>query len=258
MSEERPGTSRGTYADKQLGSRFSLMSWSHRARFEKALELTAAQAGTPFLDYGCGDGTLLTLVRPRVPLAVGLEVDAALVADCRARLGGDPQLRFLHVSEAATLADGSFGAVVCTEVLEHCLPEAVDSVLAELKRLVARTGVVVISVPIETGLPLVVKQAARAVAARFVHAHYAQRERYSAGEMMRMLTAGDAPPIPRPVYETAFADGHPNRYHGHKGFNWRVLRGRIERDFTLETHFSPLGALGPQVNSQAWFTCRPR
>jgi hypothetical protein len=66
-------------------------------------------------------------------------------------------------------------------------------------------------------------------------------------------------PVDRPVYESRFADGTPNRYHGHKGFNWRALAARVERDFRIErTRFSPVPALGPLLNSQAWFLCRPR
>jgi hypothetical protein len=46
-------------------------------------------------------------------------------------------------------------------------------------------------------------------------------------------------------------------YAGHKGFNWRVLRGELERRFAIErTAFSPIPWLRSLLNSQVWFVCR--
>jgi SAM-dependent methyltransferase len=249
----------GTYARKQLFGGCALLSWSHRRRFETALALVAPGAGRPLLDYGCGDGTFLAMACDRFPGSVGLEVDPGLVTTCRERFGQLGGLRFMLVEESDALAAGSFGVVMCTEVLEHCPPDAVDAVLARVRRLVAADGLVVISVPVETGLPLVVKQTARAVAAWRVSSDYRHREHYTMGEFARMLAPGDRTTVERPVYETRFASGAPNRYHGHKGFNWRAMRRRIGETFTVvETRFSPVPWLGPQLASQAWFICRPR
>ena len=88
---------------------------------------------------------------------------------------------------------------------------------------------------------------------------YQDRERYTAGELARMVFAGAETAIERPVYETRFPDGAPNRYHGHKGFNWRRLAERLRQRLHLrETRFSPVPVLGGCINSQAWFTCSPR
>lgn len=249
----------GTYARKQLFGGCSILSWSHRRRFETALALVAPGAGRPLLDYGCGDGTFLALARTRFPGSVGVEVDPGLVRSCAERFGKDGDLRFLLAGESDALPAGSFGVVLCTEVLEHCPTEAAEAALARMRRLVADDGRVVISVPVETGLPLVVKQAARAIAARRVSTDYRHRETYRAREFLRMLAPGDRIVVERPVYETAFESGVPNRYHGHKGFNWRAMRNRVaERFRVVETRFSPVHGLGPQFASQAWFVCLPR
>lgn len=256
MSDERVRA--GAYARKQLfGSR--LLRWSHGSRFETARAAVAPYAGRRLLDYGCGDGTFLAMVHPSFPHAVGAEVDPALVADARARFADYPDLAFVHVRELEAMAAGSFGVAVCMEVLEHCTPDAVDAVLAALRRLLARDGALVVSVPIETGPALLGKQAVRALAARRGIDGYVHRETYAPRELVRMLTAGAGDAIERPVYEGTFADGAPNRWHGHKGFNWRALRARLARDFTVRrTTFSPLPALGGLLNSQAWFDCVPR
>ncbi len=249
----------GTYARKQLFGGCSILSWSHRRRFETALSLVAPGSGRPLVDYGCGDGTFLALAHERFPGSVGLEVDPGLVRVCTERFGQLGDLRFMLAQESDALPPGNFGVVLCTEVLEHCPPDAVDVALARMRRLVADDGRVIISVPVETGLPLVVKQAARAVAARRVSSDYRHRETYRTREFVRMLAPGDRVVVERPVYETEFESGIPNRYHGHKGFNWRAMRKRVSETFrVIDTRFSPLSWLGPQFASQAWFVCRPR
>ena len=248
----------GEYARKQLFGR-GVMGWSHGRRFAEARRLAAPHAGRRLLDYGCGDGTFLALVRDRFPDAVGVEVDPALVEDARRRLASLPGARFVHTGETGDLPAHGFGVVTCMEVLEHCTEDAVDRVLADIGRLLAPDGVLIVSVPVETGPSLLVKQAFRALAGLRGVSGYVDRERYAPGELARMLLAGEEARIDRPVYETAFADGGPNQYHGHKGFNWRRLRARLARDFAVRrTRFTPLPALGASLNSQAWFVCTPR
>jgi len=259
MRSDAPQLVGGTYASKQLFGPFSLLAWSHRRRFDTALALAAPFAGRPLFDYGCGDGTLLAMAHEQFPEAVGFDVDPALLRECKQRFGHIEGLRFMGTDEADALPRHSFGVVLCTEVLEHCPEDAVDVALARMRRLVAPDGHVIVSVPVEIGLPLGVKQLARSVAARRVHSDYKYRERYDFGEFLRMLFAGEHARIPRPVYGTGFSDGAPNRYHGHKGFNWRAMRKRLDAEFHLApTRFSPVPWLGPQLASQAWFVCTPR
>jgi SAM-dependent methyltransferase len=218
----------GTYARKQLFGRAAVLRWSHGSRFRMARRLVEPHAGKRLLDYGCGDGTFLAMVRDLFPHAVGAEVDPGLVADASARFAAVEGVAFVHTSALGAEPDGSF-------------------------------GVVIVSVPVETGPALLAKQAFRALAALRGVEGYRHRERYSAGELARMTFAGTGTAIERPVYEGAFADGAPNRWHGHKGFNWRALAARLRRDFTIrETRFSPVGALGSLLASQAWLVCSPR
>jgi SAM-dependent methyltransferase len=249
----------GTYAKKQLFGGCSILTWSHRRRFETARTLVAPYKGRPLLDYGCGDGTFLAMVHADFPHSIGLEVDPGLVTACTQQFGDLGGMQFLLASAANMLPAGSVGIVICTEVLEHCPAEAVDVALTRMRRLVAPGGRVIISVPVETGLPLIVKQAARAVAARRVSADYQHRERYTLREFVGMLGPGERTVVDRPLYETQFAPGLPNRYHGHKGFNWRAMRRHVAETFrVVDTRFSPVSWLGPQFASQAWFICEPK
>lgn len=88
---------------------------------------------------------------------------------------------------------------------------------------------------------------------------YRHPETYSWGELFTMVFAGERTAIPRPAYGTSMSGGGPDACHGHKGFNWRDLRRRLRLRFHIERlDFSPLRPLGPTLNSQVWFVCRPR
>lgn len=252
------GQGPGHYARKQLLSKDRLIAWSHRRRFETGLRLARPlAAGGRVLDYGCGDGTFLALLADGSPApaeAVGAEVGAELVEDCRRRHGAGEGRRFVHADELdAPGHDGAYQLVVCMEVLEHVVgPELL---IGRLARLAAPGGRLLVSVPVETGLPLLFKQAARRVAGWRGIGDYPGTAPYTPGELLRGLFAGRRQHLARPVYETPA--GRP--FHDHKGFNWMFVRELLARHFEVErTLGSPVAWLPPHLGSQAWFLARKR
>jgi 2-polyprenyl-3-methyl-5-hydroxy-6-metoxy-1,4-benzoquinol methylase len=244
----------GHYARKQLGSRSALVSWSHTSRFETARRLVAPYAGARLLDYGCGDGTFLWSVHDLFPAAVGVDADEAQIDDCARRLRPWPGLSF-RTTQSLTTTAAAFDVVVCMEVLEHCPDDVQAEVVEEIRRIAVPGARLVVSVPLETGPALLVKQAARAVAAARGLEEYASRERYSVAECIKALLAGPTTALTRT--ETIASSGdRVFRYTGHKGFNWRRLQGLLESRVRIERRlFSPLPVLGPWINSQVWFVC---
>jgi len=247
----------GHYAAKQIFCRDRLVAWSHRRRFEVGLALAARFHGKRILDYGCGDGTFLALLwerGDRPASAVGAELDAFQVDDCRARLGNLPDLRFepiAHLDEPSH--HGAYHGVVCMEVLEHVV--AVDAVIDRLWRLLADAGTLIVSVPVETGVPLLLKQAVRRVAAWRGIGDYRGTSGYNLREYAASVFAGAAPHIERPIYNL---DGDMP-FHDHKGFNWRALRDRLTRRFVVDDVVaSPLPRLGPHLATQVWFVARKK
>jgi 2-polyprenyl-3-methyl-5-hydroxy-6-metoxy-1,4-benzoquinol methylase len=250
----------GHYARKQIFSSNAIIAWSHRRRFALARELASAGAGGALLDYGCGDGTFIALAHDLFRETTGADVDVEQLGDCQRRLGAVPDVRFSPVDELHDPShSGHYDAVTCMEVLEHCPSDVQPRVLADLERLVRPHGVVVISVPIEIGPTLALKQAVRAVAAATGLAEYETRERYRISEFMRMLLAREASQIDRLATISINAQGDTVRYHGHKGFNWRLLARLIENVFVVERQlYSPVPLAGRWLNSQVWFVCRKR
>ena len=247
----------GDYARKQIYCPNRVVAWSHGSRFRLAARLAATAAGGRLLDYGCGDGTFLALTHGTYSEAVGADVDAAQLEECRRRLGDLRDVRFVRTADLADPAyAGPYDAVTCMEVLEHCVDEERVRVLDDLRRLTSPSGRLVISVPIEVGPALLGKQFFRAVAAWRGQGDYQYREKYTPGELV--AAALSRPDLVRAEYTVDTPSG-PLRYCGHKGFDWRILEREVRARFTVEQRrFTPLGPLGATLNSQVWFVCGPR
>lgn len=254
MSQE---TAPGHYARKQILSPSRLIAWAHRRRFDTALRLSKPFADKKVLDFGCGDGTFLAMLMRQswAPAsAVGAEISEDLVDDCTQRLSNVPALTFVSTQELddpehAQMYEGVF----CMEVLEHVID--VDSVLDQIGRLVASGGRILISVPVEIGLPLLVKQTARRVAGWMGVGDYPGTTPYTSRELCAGLLAGPSQHVARPVH----VGQNGEKFHDHKGFNWKLLREKLRARFDIElTTASPLSWLPPQLGSQCWFLLRLR
>jgi 2-polyprenyl-3-methyl-5-hydroxy-6-metoxy-1,4-benzoquinol methylase len=248
--------SQGDYARKQIYCPSRVVAWSHGSRFKLASRLADQSRGGRLLDYGCGDGTFIALTHGTFSRAVGADVDPAQLAECRRRLGALEHVEFVLT---ATLAiperSGTFDLVTCMEVLEHCTDVERVRVIAELARLCAANGRIIISVPIEIGPALLGKQLFRAIAAWRGQGDYHHRETYTPSEMMAAVLGRRG--LVRPEYRADTPLGQV-RYCGHKGFDWRLLERDLRAMLRVERRtFTPMPALRGIVNSQVWFVCRP-
>lgn len=257
MTSNREQVADGEYARKQIYCKDRLIAWSHRQRFGLALELAARFAGKHLLDFGSGDGTFLGMLARSTnapAFAVGAEIDRGLVADCNRRFGNLSMLQFVHVDELDQhrLA-GMFDAVFCMEVLEHVLdPEAL---LRRFSTLLKPDGTLVISVPVETGVPVLVKQIARRIAGWRGIADYPGTTGYSMAELFKSVFAGADQHIDRKTRRNP--DG--SEFYDHKGFNWMFTRRKVNTHFTyVRTLASPVKWLSPHLGSQAWFVASNR
>jgi SAM-dependent methyltransferase len=251
-----PDLGKGHYAAKQIFCKDRMIAWSHRRRFEVGLRLAQRFQGRRILDYGCGDGTFLALLSESgAPPAdaVGAELDDFQVNDCRNRLGHRAGLRFVPIASLDEAEhQGAYDGVVCMEVLEHVVP--LDEIIDRLWRVLADDGTLLVSVPVETGLPLLLKQAARRIAGWRGIGDYPGTSPYTLHEYAASVFAGR-----RPHLERARLGDPRAPFHDHKGFNWMALRERLARRFTIEqTVASPLPWIGPHLATQVWFVARKK
>jgi SAM-dependent methyltransferase len=92
----------------------------------------------PLLDVGCAYGFLLARFNDGRDLA-GCDVSALAIQEASRRL---PRARFAVLNPGGPLPypDASFGAVLCTDVLEHIAPDGQGRLLSESARVLAPGG----------------------------------------------------------------------------------------------------------------------
>jgi 2-polyprenyl-3-methyl-5-hydroxy-6-metoxy-1,4-benzoquinol methylase len=247
----------GHYAKKQIFCKNQIIAWSHSSRFKTSQCLLEkySNSDSKLLDYGCGDGTFLRMINNLFLETIGTDISPEQIAACQKRFLGVPQVFFCLVDDLDSEQYHSyFDMAVCLEVLEHCVPDNVEKVVLNLKRVVKPDGMIIISVPIEIGASLVIKQIIRSVAGFLRQGDYDKSiESHTLVEFFKMVFATHSTSIERPTY------GDDIPYHGHKGFNWRSLRYELSNKLDIEqTFFSPLGWLGGFVSSQVFLICRNR
>jgi SAM-dependent methyltransferase len=115
----------------------------------RVLALAPDLAGRRVLDVGCGQGELLRAIADRVDCAL-TGVDFAIR---RLRglddLGAHARLVAHDLARPLPFADHAFDVAFCTETLEHL--KRPDLALAEIRRVLAPGGRLVLSVPNATG-----------------------------------------------------------------------------------------------------------
>jgi 2-polyprenyl-3-methyl-5-hydroxy-6-metoxy-1,4-benzoquinol methylase len=119
-----------------------LIEAEHRARYWAAAALAN---GRRVLDAGCGTGYGSEMLRDAGAASIaGFDLAEEAVRRTSARLGDGADVRLADI-HALPFDDASFDLVVCFEVLEHVTEQ--EAAIAELRRVLAPDGVLVISSP---------------------------------------------------------------------------------------------------------------
>lgn len=242
----------GHYARKQIFCKDWVISFSHRRRFEIGVKLARQFANKKVLDYGCGDGTFLALLMQSscVPAeAVGADLDPRSLQNCQVRFQQLYNLQFVLIADLeSTQHTHAYDAIVCMEVLEHVFD--LDAVLDAFARLLKPQGKLLISVPVEIGWPLLVKQIVRRIAGWRRLGDYCWMPSYSWRELLASLFAGSQQHMKRRILKNP----EGTFFYDHYGFNWKVLKQLLSERFQLlQMSNSPLPWLPVGWGSQVWF-----
>jgi GT2 family glycosyltransferase/SAM-dependent methyltransferase len=110
--------------------------------------LWAAQivGGRSVLDVGSGEGFGVAILADSATDVVGVDVDKLTVEHSRLNYAaGNLRFEFGTALDLSAYEDGSFGAVVAFEIIEHVRDQ--ERLLAEVSRLLSNDGILVISTP---------------------------------------------------------------------------------------------------------------
>lgn len=107
-------------------------------------------AASPVLEIGCGSGRVTAALAEAFDRVVGVDVSAHQLAKAR-ELCPATNVEFLE-GDGVTLpgADGVYGLVFSTQVIQHISRPAVPAVFREIARVMAPTGRAVLHIPAPT------------------------------------------------------------------------------------------------------------
>lgn len=210
------------------------VGWVHRNRLRavvEAFERHVPPAAASWLDAGCSNGYIVAEIVARRPgrlrRIAGVDNTAELIESARAR--NIPGARFdvfdLNRVQPAT---ERFDVVSCLETLEHVGHPA--NAVANLVARVDDGGVLLLTVPNETGLPGLVKLAGRAAVRRNPYGDFfadGGRARYVARLLLNRRVDGFR---------------RPNRagYGPHLGFDYRTLEDHLHDAYVARGVLVPL------------------
>lgn len=118
-----------------------------RNRIKFIIKLAQVSRTDRFIDIGCGEGYLLSLLSQTKQI-VGLDISKVALARAKELLKEKPCIHLIYGNaQKLSFADNSFDKIVCSELLEH-VPDP-KSVIKEIYRVLKKEGVVVISIPDE-------------------------------------------------------------------------------------------------------------
>jgi 2-polyprenyl-3-methyl-5-hydroxy-6-metoxy-1,4-benzoquinol methylase len=238
----------GFYAKKVLLTKFWPVRFSHSSRFQYGIKLVSKYNPKIVIDYGCGDGTLLSFIHNKIEKSIGLEAENHVVEDLKKRFSSIRNIEFYTIEQFEYAKNLKADLLFCTEVFEHAVD--IPMVIEHLKKYVSDNGLIIVSVPNEIGFMLIIKYLIRKAGACFNVSNYREYENYSFKEFVYMLFAGRNTKINRKIY--------CNSYRTHKGFNWKYFKAKyIDNNFFIfNITGTPFPFLFTFLNSQIWFVLK--
>lgn len=212
-------------------SRHRIMNWVHGAHIREALKHADLDKGKSILDAGCSDGELLIRANGNYSFAVGADHNPQSLQTLLGRMNSDSTPLCLQ-SDIRNLPfqQESFDVVCCLETLEHVDGE--QQAIKELKRVLKKEGTLIVSVPIELGLSILLKQGVSTLC------FGGYRGSYSWGELWN-ATIGNLDEIERPGFSQ------------HKGYDYRQTLAFIKEEFShVQCVGLPFRWFGAYFNTQ--------
>jgi 2-polyprenyl-3-methyl-5-hydroxy-6-metoxy-1,4-benzoquinol methylase len=221
-------SSKVQYSKQTLDTPNPIARFAHKARYKFSLVKTLEYLGNNgiLLDFGCGDGSFLNRL--------------AMVRSDAVLYGFDPEADqnsgpYERIDTLNDLGNQSVDMVCCLETLEHLYANEREHFYADVRRILANNGKVVVSVPIIGGPTLLLKELNRMIL-------FKRRSEYSFKELLSAAFLGK--PAPKPE----------NPRITHKGFNFRDIEEELSNKFEMvEKIKSPFPLLPWFLNSQFFF-----
>jgi 2-polyprenyl-3-methyl-5-hydroxy-6-metoxy-1,4-benzoquinol methylase len=237
------------YTERLLNCGSRLTRFAHKSRYQKICDVLSNQKYEKVVDFGCADGWFLNTAYQRglVSGGIGIDVDAQMLAACREKFNGVDGFSFIRPDEVTESLFHSCDLAICTETLEHV---SSPQEIIEQMLLFCRSGAqVIISVPIEVGPSVIVKQLGRFLSQREC-ASYGY-EKYEFRELMQAAMFWNTSKI------NCSHNNSESGEKGHKGFDYRKIDALIRNRLNVERmEYSPISFMGKVLNSTVYWVCK--
>ena len=231
------------YQDYTYKNAFFVKRWLHRRRYRDTLSFLELQTRDTVLDYGCGDGYFLQMCLEVLSAEnlVGYEPDPVMYQEAVRETHGTGIVILRTLDE---LHNKAFTKITCLETGEHLVGQELDTLLVNIERLLAQRGRIVISVPLEIGVPALLKNTFRILKGHIP-------DNFTFLNFWRMVFGVS---IPRSTPENR---EHGHYIYSHMGFDHRQFEEMLARAFCIEKkYFSPADFLGSAFNNTILYSCR--
>lgn len=227
------------YEDNTINSANPLARFAHRSRYGFSLSMIEGRNNINLLDFGCGDGTFLS--------------NASYKENTNTYVGFEPYMESIikeknikiysnwNDIKNVVIKNGKFDVVTCFEVMEHFSEERQKTALENIKEILKEDGNLIISVPIEKGLPVIPKNLRR------IAISYKGNEKiYTFKNIVYSLFGIKS--------ESLNSIRIGNDYLSHMGFYFTDLEALLKKYFKIESiNYSPFPIFPYFFNSQVFY-----
>lgn len=238
------------YSEQTYASPYLIVRYPHLMRVRTAVQALKQASPSSVLDYGAGDGKVLSDAIPVLPASTTITAFEPVarfqtqLQQAAAAAGSADRIEL--VTDRAALDGRLFDYVICLGVLEHMPLRERLSFYELCDRCLTPDGCVLIDVPVEVGPTVLVKALAR-------RALKGRGREYPLKELLWTAVGGI-------VFDPARFDPSDQRtwIQNHRGFDYRLLRRELANRFTIVAEtVSPLPLLpAPLGNQEVYFTLR--
>lgn len=227
------------YEDNTINSANPLARFAHRSRYGFSLSMIEGRNNINLLDFGCGDGTFLS--------------NASYKENTNTYVGFEPYMESIikeknikiysnwNDIKNVVIKNGKFDVVTCFEVMEHFSEERQKTALENIKEILKEDGNLIISVPIEKGLPVIPKNLRR-----IVISYKGNEKIYTFKNIVYSLFGIKS--------ESLNSIRIGNDYLSHMGFYFTDLEALLKKYFKIESiNYSPFPIFPYFFNSQVFY-----
>lgn len=223
------------YTNQTILNASFIKRFSHSKRFQIALGLCKIEDGDTILDFGTGDGYLLTRLADAYPNVTftGFEPILKQYSTALKSAAQYPNIRILN--QENELKKSAYKVIYCLELLEHLNDADQKNILNMFNELLTEDGRLVVSVPLETGISGFIKNIVRIL----IRQHHTSRRL----DLIKVLFGIKI--------KRDYNDGY---YFTHVGFRHKDLEKIIRTCFIIDRiQYSPFPLLKGFLNSQKYY-----